>query len=416
MADYQTIATLHNMVAEDGRDLVYQQARLDSGLVDLPLPSQEKYRPAPARARKTKPIIVRSIPRMVGTVQTKKGTGRTGGVTTDGATRRQGSVVQFFKGTYDYKIYENELEIPIGLANVPQGGDGIDYVDEQLNTLGSQYGCDLDRLIAGPQLAAPDSTMAVAATTFTTTDPSGYIEGEEYDHYTSADVYQQTFRVTNVAPPTSSLFGSWTITVETAVSIAIPTTAKIYLFGAGDSTKRLASLTDTCTAATTMYGLSTTNFPSGTSVALSSWDNVSGRRMSDHIALLSGSRPTHICTSSIGASKIINAAVAQRRFTSGDVDIYGGTNTVMNFDDTPIVISEQLSPNTIRYINAEKCFVHQFWPFQFQTNGVGNGGVGPSFLQLSETKVSYKGLGTAGLEFVVNHRRAFGEFTGVSDS
>lgn len=414
MVDYQSAATLHNMLAEDGRDLVYQQARLTSGLVDLALPSEERYRPMPARQRKNKPIEVRRKARMVGTVQTKKGTARTGGVTTDGATRRPGSTVQFFKGTYEYKIYEGELEIPIGLINVAQGGDGIDYLDEQLNTLGSQYGSDMDRLVAGPQLAAPDTTASAGATTFAVSDPSGYIEGEEFDDYSSADAYKQTFRVTNIAPPTSSLFGAWTITVENGLSQSILTTDKIYLFGAGDSTKRLASLTDVCTSSTSMYGLSTTNFPSGTSVALSSWDNITGRRMGDHIALMSGTRPTHIATNSMGASKIINAAVAQRRFTSGDVDVYG--NIQLNFDDLPIVVSEQLSPSTIRFINAEKCFVHEFWPFQFQSDGVGNAGFSGASLKLSETKVSYKGLGTAGLEFVVNHRRAFGEFTGVGDS
>lgn len=414
MTDAQTISTLHNLVAEDGRDLVYQQARITSGLVDLALPSEEKYRPKPARQRTEKPIEVRRKARMVGTVQVKKGTGRGGGVTSDGATRRAGSVVQFSKGTYDYKIYENELEIPIGLANVPQGGDGIDFVMEQLATIGSQYGVDMDRLVAGAQLAAPDSGGAAAATTFTVADPSGYVEGEEFDHYSSGDVYQQTFRVTNVAPPSTSLFGSWTITVETALSIAIASTAKIYLFGAGDSAKRLASLSDVCTSATSMYGLSTTTFPSGLSVALSSWDNVTGRRMNDTIAVLSGSRPTHMATNSIGASKIINAATAQRRFTSGEMDIYGGA--VPKFDELPIAISEQLDSRTIRFINADKCFVHEFWAFAFQADGVGNQGFSASILKLSENKVSYKGLGTAGVEFVCNHRRAFGEFTGVGDN
>lgn len=414
MVDYQSASTLHNMLQEDGRDLVYQQARLTSGLVDVSLPSEEKYRPPPTKQRRTKPIETKRKPRMVGTVQTKKGTGRTGGVTTDGATRRQGSTVQFFKGTYEYKIYEGSVEIPIGLVNVAQGGDGIDYLDEQLATLGSQYGCDLDTLVAGPQLSAPDSTMAAAATTFSVTDPHGYTEGEEYDHYNSSDVYQQTFRITNIAPPSASLFGAWTVTVETAVSIAVAIDAKIYPFGAGDSSKRLANLSDVCTSSTQMYGLSTTNFPSGTSIALSSWDNITGRRMGDHIALLSGTRPTHIVTNGMGASKIINASVAQRRFTSGDVDVYG--NVMLNFDDLPIVVSEQLSPKTIRFINADKCFVHEFWPFQFQQDGVGNGGFSGASLKLSETKVSYKGLGTAGLEFVVNHRRAFGEFTAVGDA
>ncbi len=411
MVDYQSAAVLHNMIAEDGRDLVYQQARLTSGLVDLSMPSEEKYRPPPPRQRKTKPIEVRRKARMVGTVQVKKGTARTGGVTVDGATRRAGSTVQFHKGVYEYKIYEGELEIPIGLINVVQGGDGIDYLDEQLNTLGSQYGTDMDRLVAGPQLSPPDVAAPAGNTTFIVTDPSGYIEGEEFDDHDSLGVYKQTFRVIDIAPPTGTLFGAWTITLEQPLTQAFLTTDIAFLFGAGDPLKRLASLTDVVTATTPMYGLTTTDFPSGLSVGLVAWDNISGRRMGDTIALLSGSRPTHVVASSIGASKIINAATAQRRFTNGDMDIYG--NVVMNFDDLPIVISEQVSPLTIRFINAEKCFVHEFWPFQFQMDGVGNAGFSGAALKLSETKVSYKGLGTAGLEFVCNHRRAFGEFTGV---
>ena len=414
MTDAQTVATLHNLLAEDGRDLVYQQARLSSGLVDLALPSEERYRPKPARQRFEKPIEVRRMPRMVGTVQTKKGTGRTGGVTSDGATRRTGSVVTFAKGTYNYKIYENELEVPLGLVNVARGGDGIDYLMEQLNTTGSQYGADVDTLTLGSQLSAPDATMSAGATTFTTTDPAGLIEGEEFDHYTTGDVYQQTFRVTNIAPPSASLFGSWTITVETAVAIAIPATAKIYPYGAGSSTNRTASLTDVCTSATQMYGLTTTEFPSGLSVALSAWDNITGRRMNDTLAVLSGSRPTHIVANSIGASKIINASVAQRRFTSGEMDPYQGA--VPKFDELPIVVTEQARSTVLRFINAEKCFMHEFWPFGFQADGVGNQGFSASILKLSENKVAYKGLGTAGIEFVCNHRRAFGEFTGVGES
>lgn len=414
MPDYQSISTIHDLVAEDGRDLVYQQARMTSGLLDIRLPSEERYRPKPARARFEKPIEVRRMAREVGTVQVKKGGIRSLGVTSDGATRRTGSAVQFNKGKYDYKIVEGELEIPIGLANTVQGGAGIDFTVEQLSTVGSQFGAHMDRCVLGNQLDAPASTAAAGATTFEVADPSGYIEGEEYDQYTTADVYTQTFRVTNIAPPTSSLFGNYTITVETALSVQMLTTAKIYQSGGGSSSNRLVSLTDVNTAATQLYGLSTTNFPSGLSVALSSWDNITGRRMGDTIALASGSRPTHIVTSSIGASKIINASVAQRRFSSGDMDPYGGA--VPKFDELPIVISEQASAKRLSFINADKCFLHEFWAFECQADGVGSGGFGASVLKLSEDKTSYKGLMTGGFEFVVNHRRAFGEFTGVGDN
>lgn len=409
--DAQSISTLHDLVAEDGRDIVYQQARLTSGLVDIRMPSEERYRPKPAKQRFDRPIISKRIPREVGTVQVKKGGIRSFGVTSDGATRRVGSAVQFNKGRYDFKIVEGELEIPLGVANTAQGGAGIDFVDEQLRTLGSQLGSHVDRAVAGTQLAAP-ATASGLATTFVTTDPSGYIEGEEYDQYTTADVYTQTFRVTNIAPP-STLTGNWTITVESTLTSSILTTAKIYQSGGGTSANRLTSLTDVCTAATSMYGLSTTNFPSGLSIALSSWDNISGRRMGDLIALQSGSRPTHIAASSIGASKIMNQSVAQRRFNSGEMDPYG--NMVLKFDDLPIVVSEQLSANTIRFINVDKCFLHEFWAFGFQGDGVGTNGFGASVLKLSENNISYKGLGTGGMEFVCNHRRAFGEFTGVGD-
>lgn len=413
MVDYQLLGSINTMVQEDGRDVVYQQARVTSNLVDIRMPSEERYRPKPARQRFEKPITVMNKPRSVGTVQVKKGGIRSLGMAASGGTRRSGSAVQFNKGTYVAKVIEGELEVPIDVAMVAQGGDGIDYVLEQLSTVGSQFGAHVDRVIDGAQLDAPASTVSASATTAEVVDPSGYIEGEEYDHYNSSDVYQQTFRVTNIAPPSSSLSGNFTLTFESAVSISIATTAKIFQSEGGDSTRRISSLTDVCTAATQMYSLSTTNFPSGLSVALSSWDNVQGRRMSDLIAVLSGSRPTHIATNSLGASKILNAQTALRRFSNGEMDPYGGA--VPKFDELPIVVSEQLSGKKIKFINADKCFLHQFWPFECQADGVGSGGYGASLLKLSEDKLSYKGLMSGGFEFVVNHRRAFGEFTGVGD-
>lgn len=414
MPDYQSISTIHDMVAEEGRDIVHQQARITSGLVDLPLPAEENYRSKPARQRiGTPPIEVRKTPREVITVQVKKGGIRSFGVTSDGATRRVGSAVQFNKGRADYKVVEGELEIPIGIANVVQGGMGIDYTAEQLATIGSQFGAHLDRLVAGPTLQTAQSGGAAGATTFLVSDPSGYLEGEEYDDWTSGGTYVQTFRVTNIAPG-STLQSNYTITVETALASSIGSTDNIYLSGSGTSANRLTSLTDVCTSSTSLYGLSTTNFPSGLSVSLSSWDNINGRRMGDTLAVLSGSRPTHIATNSLGASKIINASVPQRRFMNGEMDPYGGA--IPKFDELPIAISEQLSASTIRFINAEKCYLAEFWPFECQADGVGQGGFGASVLKLSENKTSYKGLMTGGYEFIVMMRRAFGEFTGVGDT
>lgn len=408
--DAQGLSTIHDLVNEDGRDIVYQEARLSSNLVDVQLPSEEQYRPKPAKQRTTRPVTVRNMPRDVGTVQVKKGGLQSFGMTADGAARRAGGAVQFNKGRYEAKILEGELEIPIGVAQVANGGNGIDFVDEQLRTMGSQFGTYLDRAVIGTQLSAPDST--VSTTSYVVADPSGFVEGEQYDHYSSGDVYQQTIRVLNIAPP-STLTGSWTLTLESTPAISIPNTAKIYQSGGGVSTQRLVSLADVNASGTSLYSLSTTNFPSGLSMALSAWDNISGRRMGDLIAVQSGSRPTHIITNSIGASKIINASTALRRFTSGEMDPYGGA--VPKFDDLMIVICEQASASTINWINADKCFVHQFWGFQFQSDGVGQGGFGASVLRVSENNVSYKGFGTFGGEFVCNHRRAFGQFTGVGD-
>lgn len=411
MPDYQTLSTIHDLVAEDGRDIIYQEARMTSKLVDVGLPGEEKGQGGTEGKR---PIKVKKKPTMVGTVQTKKGGIRAFGVTADGATRRQGSAVALAKGKYDPKIIEGELEIPLGVANVAAGGDGIDYVDEQLRTMGSQYGMHLDRAVAGAQLAFPTGGGAIAATTFTTADPSGYLEGESYDRYTTGDVYVDTFRVTNIAPPSASLTGDWTITVETAFAVAIATTNKIYQSGAGTSSNRLTSLQDVCTAATTLYGLTTSQFPSGLSIALSSWDNISGRRMGDLIAVQSGERPTVIATNSLGLSKIVNASTALRRFNSGNMDQYGGL--VAKFDDMDIVACEQVSGTRMIFINPKHCHLHEFWAFAFQGDGVGKGGFGAASLKLSENNISYKGLGTSGVEFVCDKRRAFGEFTGVGES
>lgn len=408
-----TLNSIHDLIAEDGRDIVYDQARMSSGLVDLPMPSDKGHRSKPARKRMEKPISVKRMAQRVGTVQVKKGGHSAFGVTSDGAARRTGSSISLSKGTYEAKLIEGALVLPLAITKVAAGGEGVDFADENLRTLGRQYGQHLDRAVAGTRLAAPTSASGTD-TNFDVADPSGYVEGETFDHYLANDTFVESFVVTNIAPPSASLNGDWTITVSANLGTTIGTDAKIYQSGGGTAANRLASLTDVCTAATQMYGLSTTAFPSGISVALSSWDNISGRKMGDLIAQQSGERPTHIVTSSLGKSKILNAQLANRRFNSGNVDPYG--DVVAMFDELPIIVSEQLSPNTIRFINADACFLHEFWSFGFDNDGVTSGGVAPSGLKLSQTAQAYLGLGTAGVEFVVNHRRAFGEFTSVGDS
>jgi hypothetical protein len=404
----QTLATIHNLVAEEGRNILVQQARMDCQLVDMRPPDEERYSPPLARKRTEKPIQVKSEPKRVFSVQTKVGGHRSVGMNVSGGTRRAGSTVDVFRGTTEPKLLEFELEIGILEAETAQGGEGIDYAGEQLMTLGSQIGAHVDRAILGSQLEAPAAQALAAATSFTVTSNAGYLEGETYDHYDDG-VYIQSFVVTRIDFPTS-FGGVWTINVETALTANIETDDEIYQQGAGTAALRVANLNDVVTSSTQMYGLTTSQFPSGLSLSLTSWDVISARQLSDMIAGQSGEAPTHIVTNRRGITQILGASIDQRRFMDGKMDPWSGL--VPMFDDMPIVQCEQASHSTVNFINAKRCEVRQAWAPKFNS-GIGAGEFGKGSLIVSEDKLSYKGLGTMGFEFIVDRRRAFGQLTGV---
>jgi hypothetical protein len=416
MADYQVLSELHDLVSEFGRDMVTQQARLSQNLVDLTPPSQENQNTKPANKRMERPISVKTKATQVGSVQVKSGGIGSMGTTADAGTRRAASAAKMFKGTYNGVVIEGTIEFPQQSVRTARGGDGIDLFEEQVKTFGSQFGVYLSRSLLGSQVDNPTANVAVAATSWTVDDPSGSVIGDVYDQYNSGGTFIQSFRVSNVAVAFDL---TATITVSAALSDAITAASdEIYLSGQGSSSTRLENLKNVCDSGTQMYGLSTTNFPSGLAVSsVNAWSNADGRRMMDIIATVSGSRPTHIIANSVGASKIVNSAQAQIRFipgTSQELDAYGGFNVPM-FNGVPVIIDEQQASTAFDFINADACFLHLFYPFGPDVDGGGQGEMGRSALQLSREKYSYELRCSTAAEFVVNHRRAFGRFTSVGD-
>lgn len=415
MADYQVLSELHDLVSEFGRDMVTQQARMSQNVVDITPPSQESQATKPANKRMERPISVKVKPTQVGTVQVKNGGIGSMGTTADAGTRRASSAVKMHKGTYNGVIIEGTIEFPAQTVRTARGGDGIDLFEEQIKTFGSQFGVYLSRSILGSQVDSPLSSVLAGATSFTVDDPSGWVIGEVYDDYTSGGTFVQSFRVANI---TVAYDLTATITVESALTDPISTTDAIYLSGQGSSSTRLQNLKNVCDSGTSMYSLSTTNFPSGLAVSsVASWSNADGRRIMDVVATVAGTRPTHIIANSVGASKIVNSAQAQIRFvpgTSQELDAYGGYSVPM-FNGVPVIIDEQQSSTTFDFINADACFLHMFYPFGPDVDGGGQGDMGRSSLQLSHDKYSYELRCSTAAEFVVNHRRAFARFTGVGD-
>lgn len=417
MADYQVLSELHDLADEFMRDLVTQQARMTQNLVDLTPPSQEAQSARPAGKRTERPISVkRNAKQQVGTVQVKNGGIGSLGTTADAGTRRAASAVKMFKGTYNPVIVEGTVEFPIASVRIAKGGDGIDLFEEQVKAFGSQYGVYLARSLLGSQVDNPLSNVSAAATSFTVDDPSGYIIGELYDHYNAGGALVQSFRVSNVA---IAFDLTATITVSAALTDAITAaTDAIYLSGQGSSSTRLENLKNVCDSGTQMYGLSTTNFPSGLAVSsVAAWGNSDGRRVMDVVAVQSGSRVSHLVANSIGASKIVNAAQSQIRHipgTSSELDAYGGYSVPL-FNGVPVIIDEQQASTTIDFINADECFLHLFYDFGPDVAGGGQGEMGRSSMRLSDTKYSYELPCSAAMEFVVKHRRAFARMTSLGD-
>lgn len=415
MADYQVLSELHDLVSEFGRDMITQQARMSQNIVDIMPPSQERQDTKPANKRMERPISVKRKSTQVGTVQVKNGGIGSMGTTADAGTRRAASAVKLFKGTYNGVIVEGTVEFPMQAVRTARGGDGIDLFEEQVKTFGSQYGVYLSRSVLGSQVDNPTANVAIAATSFTVDDPSGYVIGEVYDHYDSANVFVQSFRVTNV---TIAFDLTATISFAALSDAIVAADDSIYLSGQGNSNNRLQNLKNVNDSGTQMYGLSTTNFPSGLAVSsVASWSNEDGRRVMDVVAVASGSRPTHIIANSIGASKIVNSAQAQIKFVPGvtkELDAYGGFNVPM-FNGVPVIIDEQQASSTFDFINAEACFLHEFYAFGPDLDGGGQGEMGRSSLKLSENKYAYELRCSSAQEFVVNHRRAFARMTGVND-
>lgn len=417
MADTQVLSELHDLVDEFGRPMIAQQARMSQNLIDVPLPSEESYGTKPANKRMERPIGVKRKATQVGTVQVKNGGIGSMGTTADAGTRRASSAVKMFKGTYNPVIVEGTIEFPAAAVRVARGGDGIDLFEEQVKTFGSQFGVYLARSVIGSQVGNPTSNASIGDTSFTVDDPSGWIIGEVYDQYTSGGTFVQSFRVSDLA--ITALDGTATVTLSAALTDGITEASDlIYLSGQGASATRLQSLANVVNSATQMYSLSTTNFPSGLSISsVTSWSNAEGRRMMDVLAVVSGSRPTHIVANSIGASKIVNSAQAQIRFVPGqsqELDAYGGFSVPM-FNGVHVIIDEQQASTNYDFINADAAWLHEFYGFGPDVDGGSQGGMERSSMQLSHTKYSYELKCSGAYEFVCNHRRAFGRFTGVLD-
>lgn len=415
MTDYQVLSELHDLTAEFGRPVVYQQARESQNIVDLKLPTGGRGGGSSAMSgggeRFERPVKVKHKAEKVGTVQVKNGGVGSLGTTADAGTRRAASSLKLHKGKYDPVVVEGTIEFPGATVRVARGGDGIDIFEEVVPTFGRQFGMYYARSWLGSRIQTPAAGAAVAATTWSITDSSGYLIGEQVDIYTTADVFKETVRILDVSLTFDT---AMTVTLQDPLVNAVLSTDKIYLSGQGSSTTRLQSQLNAVDSTAAMYTLTTTQFPSGLTKSLPSWDNQSGRRMGDVLARASGERPTDIIANSVGASKIVNASVPQRRFADGKMDPYGGWQPM--FDGMPIIVDEQQSDTTLDFINRNKCWVHCFYDFAPDNiTGASSGSAGREALILNRQKYTYDLPMSGGFENVWEQRRAFGRFTDVAD-
>jgi hypothetical protein len=227
--------------------------------------------------------------------------------------------------------------------------------------------------------------------------------------YNVSDVYLETITVSDVSIPAS---GDSTITCG-ALTSAWATTAKIYLRGQGVSAQRLRSLADINSSSTTMYGLTTAQFPSGQlDSSTVSWSNEDGGAMIDRIAIISGERPTDLIVNSRGRRKIMNGMTPGVRFQSGTMDIYG---LKPEFDGLEIVTDENQGDKVVDFVNTNHWFLHEFYPFGSDLDGGESGNMERSAMRLSHTKYSHELPFSGSYELVCDYRQAFGRMSAIAD-
>lgn len=412
MADPQDIQDLEFLVDRLGMPTVHQQAGFVQRTIDLTMPMEEDeldQDTGPQRA--TRPVKVERGMRGIDTVNVELGGFAGLGSYSDGSARPAGTGRPIIQGRALPVVIAATQKYFLAQVDIAAGGDqSVDPVMDGLRTFGSQFGAFMARCVNDPQVDEPTANVAIAATSMTVQDFSGYIEGQTYEvRLNSDDSLVGEFVAALVSP---AFDGTAVVVFESALTFAITVADdSIFLKGQGDPTLALGSIKDLTDSTLDMYGLSrTTQFPPGIEENVAgAFSNADGKRAISMLA--TSDMPTHILTSPLGSDKIVLAQEDTVRFIPGV-----GANQrdpfhdamIPEFGGLPIIACPQAGDNTITIGNFKRLFVREHAVFRPRMPaGRAKGDMGKASLFTSEDLLALKQLWDGFYRTVCYRRRSF---------
>lgn len=419
MADPQITSDLTFLLAREGNQMIWQQAAHLQRLLALVLPAEDEYEEPPVRSRYQYPVsIERDVP-SIDVINVEVGTTSGIGIYTDGGPRPQGAGRPATQGRKTPVLIGATVKLSLSEVDLARGdGDAINKFLSTVKAHGSGWGATVARFVHDPALAPPTGVVALNATSMTTTDPSGYLEGGTCEvRVTATGALVGTFDVK--INSSFSFSGNATISFTAPLTFSIdPAVHTVYLLGGGGS-DTIGSLADATDSSLDMYGLDrNTDFPAGQEENVSgAWSNHEGK---DAISLLevAGSYPTCIVAHPRGRDHIMNAQGDQVRYMPGvsepSRDPYWDTQA-LEFAGMPVVACPQCPMTTIVVGDFERIRLREKSPYRPRLpQGGEKGDMSRSSLFTSENFFAQKLLMEGFYSTVITKRRAFFRFLNVT--
>jgi len=386
-----SIGANFELIQQYGKKWLYEQANMDSPMLS------------------SKALTEVNISQSVGVVQVKAGGFGTTGLIADGSAYATPDDVEPYRGTYQPAILNSNGKVPLGMARVAQGGDGIAILKEELNSMGRDHYRTLERLIIANTLSPPVGTVSIGATSFPVVDASGYVVGATIDFYASG-VYQESHRVTDVAIPGS---GNATITIGTA-AVAALTGTTAHIRGSQVSGQQMINFDGVINPAATLYGLATAVFPGGESTTLATLTFAGIRALLARIAKRAGRRPQVFIVNELNQNRIYDLQTQNVRFVEGQSAKIDPYDMKLLFNGMKSVTTEQASDRVINFINTEDVKLHVFDKFGGELDGFKKSAPNESGVRKSEIG-HYLLLQFSGMyNLRVSRRNGCAQLTGIT--
>lgn len=421
MAEPQGDSELVSLMAVYGREVVHQQAGLDQNTVAFDMPMEEDYEVPMAKDRLARPIRLERGEAGLLEVAVETGTVANIGMYSDLGARPAGKGRPVLEGSTKRGLLAGSLKFGVEELDFVDGNGsgGNRAVNKRLATLrafGSGIGAFLARSLIDRTVDEPTANVAAAATTMTVQDSGGYIEGQTYEwRVIATGALVGTFVVAKID---INLDGTALVTFEDALAAQITVaTEAIYLLGQGDSTKKIGDLTEVVDSTAALYGLTTTQFPTGTVENVSgAWSNEDGKRGCSLLRKRDVG-PTHWYGGPDAIDKIIFAQGDNVRFIAGNgtLDPFDDAQ-VPEFNGLPAIACPRGGSDTSIFLgNFEHFYLREHVAIRPRKAAAGRGTMGAEDTLLNNSdefsvKVNFDGWYSS----ICTKRRAFLQYTNVT--